>query len=276
MMPSPRSATPPPPRHQKKPLVVAEGVPDLRPAGSDGSETQQPLTEEQRINRYDTNHDGHLDEMELTIMKYDSNGDGNFSMTEVKAIITDLNTQKAAASQMKKVAIALFFALLAVYTMNFISTTWGISLMKDVEQQDSGVMTVSGTDTVVQVASSDFTIGEDGTLIMRSPSDSGRRLAEGESASTTIRTGQQMIEHSLTSTVPDQYLAELSAFKIMTSSGEETVLVQSFERVPQVNADCGSVVVLSTNKGLPPGPAHSTQSGLATALTVVVLQEISR
>jgi len=154
----PTSATPkledPGQQDEMAPLSPSAAKPDL----------QGQLTKRERM--YDLNRDGQLDVVEKTIMKYD-NGDGNFSLTEVKAIITDLKAKEEEQKHTQKIATALFVALLAVCVMNFLSTMWGISLMKDVEQRESGVMTVAGTNTVVQVASSDMAIGPDGSLVAR-------------------------------------------------------------------------------------------------------------
>jgi hypothetical protein len=274
MLTSPRAGTPEPRRPEEaEPLA---GLPEEEEeasapahalsAGLHSLEEAPVLTNAQNLARYDLNRDGFLDSVEKTIMHYDTNHDGKFSVTEVKAIITDLNMKKKETKQAKVVSVVLFGALLAVCLMNFLTTMWSINLMRDQEQGDSGLLTVAGTDTVVQVASSDMGVGPDGSLVTR---------INGATSSTTIRTSQQMIEHSLTSAIPDHYLAELSYFWQTKDGIEEMVMVQSFERVPQVNAECGSVVVLSTNKGPPSRVALPPQSFIAH-LDCRVVQESSR
>ena len=162
-VPSPSSAT----KEDRPAKEMSIEAPPLAHSVN-SQQSQSKLT--QHESKYDLNRDGKLDAVEEAIMKYDTNGDGTFSVTEVKGIINDLHVTEEQHRQTQKVACVLFVALLAVCVMNFLTTMWSISLMKDVEQRDSGVMTVAGTDTVVQVASSDMQIGADGSLVSRAGS----------------------------------------------------------------------------------------------------------
>ncbi len=143
----------------------------------------------------------------------------------------------------------------------FLMSLAGAEVAKDTSQADSGLMTVKGTDQVVQVASSDMVVGPDGSLMMRvdSPWDehcadghctdsTGRRLQEAKQA--PIKTAPFMTEHPLSSRVPDKYLAELRNFMFTDADGASTsVSVNSFVRIPEFGALCGSVVVLQTSLG---------------------------
>lgn len=157
---------------------------------------------------------------------------------------------------MKYVAMAAFVALLAVCASMFAMSVLGAEVAKDVSQSDSGLMTVKGTDQVVQVASSDMVVGPDGSLVMRvatpwdehcedghCDTDTGRRALQSTSE-TPIRTAEYMTTHELSSTVPDKYLAELKSFMYTTPTDGSTLSVQvdSFVRIPEYGAHCERVV----------------------------------
>ena len=186
-------------------------------------------------------------------------GDGQFSVDEVEAIISSLLSTKKQAKHIKYVAMAAFVALLAVCASMFAMSVLGAEVAKDVSQSDSGLMTVKGTDQVVQVASSDMVVGSDGSLVMRvatpwdehcedghCETDTGRRALQAQ-AETPIRTAEYLTTHELSSTVPDKYLAELKSFMYTTPADGSTLSVQvdSFVRIPEYGAHCKRVICTS-------------------------------
>jgi CRP-like cAMP-binding protein len=191
-------------------------------------------------------------EVQRMLKEYDTDGDGQFSVDEVETIISTLLQTKKRAKSMKYVAMAAFVALLAVCASMFAMAVLGAEVAKDVSQSDSGLMTVKGTDQVVQVASSDFTVDADGSLVMRvatpwdehcedghCETDTGRRALQSTSE-TPIRTAAYLTEHALSSTVPDKYLAELKSFMYTSPLDGATmsVHVDSFVRIPEYGAHC--------------------------------------
>ena len=182
------------------------------------------------------------EEVRRMLKQFDLDGDGQFSTEEVEAIICNLIQAKKRARDMKYVAFAAFVALLGVCASMLVMTLIGNEISKDQTQGENGRLTVKGTDQVVQVASSDMAVGPDGSLLMRDDGNSD--------APHTIRTATHLTQHALSSTVPDKYLAELKSFMYTEPDGETmSVNVESFVRVPEYGAHCGSVVVLQTSLG---------------------------
>jgi hypothetical protein len=120
----------------------------------------------------------------------------------------------------------------------FLITLLANETSKDQSQDDAGIMTVKGTGAVVQVASSDMSVAPDGSLVPRNGSG-------------VLRTAPKMTEHALSSRVPDKFLAELSSFMYTDpkNGNAVSVRVNSFVRVPEFGALCGSVVILQTTLG---------------------------
>eukprot|EP01048_Picozoa_sp_COSAG05_P004249 COSAG05_NODE_222_length_13641_cov_73.452001_7_plen_1293_part_00 len=155
--------------------------------------------------------------IEAMLDEYDIDGDGEFSRDEVTAIIVNLISAKKQKRVFKYVALAAFVALLAVCASMFAMVLVGNEVSKDQAQDESGRLKVKGTDTTVQVAI----------------------------------TNEHMTNHPLSSRVPDKYLAELKTFMYTdpTDGSSSNVQVNSFVRVPEYGAMCGSVVILQTSLG---------------------------
>merc|ERR1712072_425589 len=99
--------------------------------------------------------DGELDEVEKMCAKYDSNKDGTFSVSEVKAIISDLQSQKDAAKSYKRLAFGLIFALIALCGVMVAIVILGNEVSKENHTRDDGLIVgTSGAPAQVAVAQS--------------------------------------------------------------------------------------------------------------------------
>ena len=182
---------------------------------------------------------------------YDTDGNGKFSTEEVETIVTYLMQAEKTARDMKYVAAAALVALLAVCASMLVMVMVGNEISKDQQQDETGLMTVKGTDVAVQVASSEMSVSADGVMVMRTAADHGRRMLQDDPGAMALRTAPVITEHALSSRVPDRYLASLRNF-MFTNPNDGTssnVQVNSFVRVPEVGAHCGSVVILQTSLG---------------------------
>lgn len=193
-------------------------------------------------------------EVQRMLDEYDTDHDGQFSKPEVVMIVSHLMHQKKQVNDLKKVACAAFVALIAVCASMFAMAVLGAEVAKDQAQDDGGVMTVKGTDIVVQVASSELTVAPDGSLVPRgSLNDDGERrmLAEGDPAPLlAIRTAAAMEEHTLTSTLPDSAFRELRTLDLTSDTGNfATMRVDAAVRYPKEGSRCGTIVVLFTHLG---------------------------
>lgn len=102
-----------------------------------------------------------------------------------------------------------------------------IELTKESKVQDSGVMTIKGKDTAIQVASTD-TVIIDGVLVTRTAAASGRRsgcaTADGVCPPNSIGTSEHRVPAPLSSTMSDQDLKELKSMTV--SQGNSWVSFQ--------------------------------------------------
>jgi hypothetical protein len=208
------------------------------------------------------------------LKEFDEDGDGQFSVDEVEHIVTELlNSTKEAklaheaehaakvgeeqaerqAKQMKYVAAASFVALLAVCASMFAMTLLGNEISKDVSQSDNGLITVKGTNTPVQVGSSDFQVGDDGVLIMRPIAPDGSRRALSErGAPATIATDTVQHERSLTSDLPVEVFHDLQNVLIADETGISVnfkVLGAGRMPAPWAASGYGFVMVIHTVVG---------------------------
>jgi hypothetical protein len=109
---------------------------------------------------------------------------------------------------MKAAVIVAISALFFVSACMLAITLVGNEISKDQEQGDSGIMTVKGTDTVVKVGSSDFSVASDGSLVTRPSTNTavkdGRRRLGVDQSTNVIKTAPKLTAHALTSTVPNK------------------------------------------------------------------------
>jgi hypothetical protein len=102
------------------------------------------------------------------------------------------------------------------------------------------------------MASSDSQALPDGRMIARRPDSAAAGSRRLEANDKVIRTGSSgYTEHALTSKVPDRYLVEIKQFSFIPGpeASPHFAQVHGFERVPEQDALCGSLVRLITNQG---------------------------
>lgn len=184
------------------------------------------------------------DDINKLIDEIDINGDGQFSREEVREVIVRIGALTESLKNFKMIAALAFVAMIVVSFSMLGITLIGNEISKDQSTSESGLLTVKGhPETPVKVASSDIAVSSDGTLMSRNgPSSTSNK------APPMIRTAPKMTTHELTSRIPDKYLAELRSFMYRNPKDKtvENVQVNSFMRVPELGALCGSVVVLQT------------------------------
>lgn len=174
------------------------------------------------------------DDVRDKIEQFDTNQDGKFSLTEVAKILNAFHAAEAIAKQQeelkvqaefesqraehaaaiwKRVAVAITVALLAALLATFGTTLLGNEMSKEMHVENGGDL-----------------VSTDGAI---------------------VRTAPKMTERELSSRIPNKYLSQLTSFSYTdpTDGASMSVRVDSFVRIPEASAHCGSVVVLQTSLG---------------------------
>jgi hypothetical protein len=192
-------------------------------------------------------HDEHV-AAELEAL--DRDHDGKIDAAERRLIVEKLVNQQEQASQWKAIAIGASVASVVFFCVMMGLMIWANEVSK--EQHVVGGTAVDVNGNVISMASADTKLKSDGTMLVQVATNGNRRILQEEES--IVRTGSAgFTAHALTSKVPDRYFIELEHFAFVlpdeTPEVEVYVTVQSFERVPEKGALCGSVVKLLTSHG---------------------------
>lgn len=140
----------------ENPVVVA------RRADSLGSESNhrtmsaaERATRPSYVTKFDVEHTGSLDALEKTMMKYDTEGTGSFTMSEVKAIVRDLEAAKSDARRTRKLSFGLLAIVFAAIVVIFALVMAGNEASK--ESHVKGNQLVGNDGGNIQTENSDIT-----------------------------------------------------------------------------------------------------------------------
>lgn len=187
------------------------------------------------------------------VMKtWDVDGTGTVSYTELAQAAKIWSDLKRDYRILKRVTVVLAVVVLVMLAGVFGLSFWAVQLAKDMHTSGDG--TLKTTDgQVVQVASSEFIVGPDGTLKMRAKSDEGGRLlSDGdEDAPSTLKTSLSETKRRLSSTMATDTYKELKSVTLVDDEkGVSLGLpIQGFRRTQLRTSKCGSVVRLETLHG---------------------------
>merc|ERR1719424_2022208 len=138
------------------------------------------------------------------------------------------------------VAALLIFALAVVsFAMSWLAAE------ASKESHVEGAVLVDTQGEPVQVASSDFTVGDDGTMVKTCRSNhalcNSRRLSEA--GDTSVKTTPTKHQQVLVSSLSDAYLMALDEIVVYSDKGHTLrISVHGFARVPVLNSRCGNIV----------------------------------
>jgi len=183
-----------------------------------------------------------LREMSLTgfsgveILALDRNHDGVITKQEISQFVSDAQMKEHAGQTQRNLLLGISALLLVVVVLLGGLTALVVEELKESHVNDQVLTDLDGNP--VQCASRDIVVNEANGALMSRNGDN------------TIRTLQvPFIQHPLSSKVPDKYLKQLREFSATVEGTTLHVHVNSFRRVIDVTAECGSTVALETNLG---------------------------
>jgi hypothetical protein len=142
-------------------------------------------------------------------------------------------------SALKTAVVALLLALVIMLVGNMGLTAVVVknSQQTTVDAKNPQLRTIDGTPVQVESAASQI--------------DNSSRMIDRNTKKAILTGSAGKVLHELTSKIPDKHLIELRSFSYVRPNTKEVVFVKvdSFERVPERDALCGSVVLLKTADG---------------------------
>lgn len=163
---------------------------------------------------YDAFWDSLPSEVKEKVKAFDRDKDGQFDLSEVANI---LDAYMGAEKQLKwwrHTAVLALAAIALLIISTFFSAAVANEWSKEMHVEDDGTV-----------------VADDGSV---------------------LQTASKMTEMELTSKIPNKHLSQLTSFSYIDpdSGASMSVAVESFVRVPEQFAHCGSVVVLQTSLGM--------------------------
>jgi len=185
--------------------------------------------------------------------KYDSNGDGVFDKGEVKSMLKDFKSVKGKNSLYTYI-IGVGAVMYIITLLAMLGVCWAAVNLSKESHVEGDVMVSATTGKAVQCASSDLALDGSGLI--------DRHTLR------PIETATPSKQHALSSRVPDRYMSELEGFSYEADGIAQYVKVTSWKRVAQQDAQCGSVVILTTQHGdFTLDDAHLYHNGGALTVT---------
>jgi len=175
------------------------------------------------------------------LAQFDISGDGKVTAKDLMAGAQAIDSLKTQGKFLKRLVLILAGMVVLLLLGTFGLTALAIDLSKETTIKGQSMQTVSGEE--VLVGSSDFAV-EGGKLMDRG----SRRLGE---EGTAVQTGEATTKRTLSSTIPDDYMAQVKRMTVTSTAGTATMtfIVDSMERQVNGGAKCVSVVVLHTTEG---------------------------
>jgi len=195
--------------------------------------------------------------IQAVMREWDVDGSGTVGEAELAAAANAYKKIRQEDRMLKKVLVGLAFVILLLMTGMFVLSYVAVELAKEMHGGEDGVMrTPDGT--TVRVASSDYEMRADGTLVIRGlfnnatcPEGGSCRRLGAASGSNALKVSAAETKRQLTSTLPDSTFKELKAVTLKNQSGTHSLAVNivSFQRVRLRTSRCGSVVRLKGTQG---------------------------
>lgn len=192
---------------------------------------------------------GDLSPLEKIIKNYDVNRDGTFSISEVKAIVQDMDAAKKNARNMGRLAgvVVLIVMLLCGALLGLM---FAANEASKEEHTQPGGRKVDLDGSIVKVANDQMQVVPDGQMKTRTLTDP--KLEEGPEQAQTMSVAQALSERTLSSSLPDEAFTELKTLRLDGPDGDEvfvSVNVLATARYKNKASRCGTIVVIYTHLG---------------------------
>ncbi|CAE8581642.1 unnamed protein product [Polarella glacialis] len=193
---------------------------------------------------------GHFPEaVQKSFKTWDVNGDGCIDLEDLQEAARATQRMQQVNTYLKRGIVVLLFVLLILIVSMFLMAFLAAEAAKDMKPSGSALKTISGD--VVQVASTDFQVGSDGTFVSRSGAPAClagvRCLTENRTTALKVAASTQSL--SLSSTLPDETFLEMKSLQLAIGNQSLQLSVTSWERVNVRSSRCGSVVHLRSPNG---------------------------
>eukprot|EP00929_Paragymnodinium_shiwhaense_P118421 TRINITY_DN90342_c0_g1_i1.p1 TRINITY_DN90342_c0_g1~~TRINITY_DN90342_c0_g1_i1.p1 ORF type:complete len:1316 (+),score=338.31 TRINITY_DN90342_c0_g1_i1:96-4043(+) len=190
------------------------------------------------------------------MQEWDADGSGHVGAGELAAAAAAYKKSQQEGRMMKKIICGLAVVILILMCSVFVLSYLAVEMAKEMRGSDDGTM-ATPTGAVVKVASSDFELAADGSMIIRGtvgtnatcPGGTCRRLGSA-GGSSALKVASAESSRRLSSTLPDTTFKELKSLTLKdTSDHTLKITITSFQRLKLRTSKCGSVVHLNSPDG---------------------------
>jgi len=220
----------------------------------DGVALLSKLMKEKTLNAQEMPYK-HLPECIQEVMReWDADGSGMVGVSELSAAAQAYKKVQQEGRMMKKIIAGMAVVILILMAGMFALSLAAAEMAKEMRGSADGTME-SSSGVTVKVASSDFEMRPDGTLIIRGASSNAscpanttcRRL---QAASNVLQVASSETPRRLSSTLPDIAFKELKSLTLKDNLGHSLkVNINSFTRLTLKSSRCGSVIQLDCTQG---------------------------
>ncbi|CAE7210002.1 unnamed protein product [Symbiodinium natans] len=198
----------------------------------------------------------HLPECIQEVMReWDADGSGMVGVSELSAAAHAYKKVQQEGRMMKKIILGLSMVILLLMIGMFILSYAAAEMAKEMRGDGDAIM-ANSQGMVVKVASSDFEMTADGTLIIRGagsanascPANQTCRRLQGKDSKLQVANSET--PRRLSSTLPDASFKELKSLTLKDNLGHALkVTITSFQRLSLRSSKCGSVIHLNGDHG---------------------------
>lgn len=218
----------------------------------DGVSLLTLLMEEKAKNSNEMPYKHLPDQIQDVMREWDADGSGMVGVSELSAAAHAYKKIQQEGRMMKRIIVGLAIVILFLMVSMFVLSYLAVDMAKEMRGSGDGVMEAGGV--VVKVASSDFEMSPDGSLIIRGAGNATcpanttcRRL---QAANNVISVAQKETPRRLSSTLPDLSFKELKQLTLKDNLGHSLkVTINSFQRLSLKSSRCGSVIHLLCDQG---------------------------
>jgi len=198
----------------------------------------------------------HLPECIQDVMReWDADGSGMVGVSELSAAANAYKKVQQEGRMMRKIIVGLSMVILLLMIGMFI-LSWAAAEMAKEMRGDGDAIMANSQGMVVKVASSDFEMAPDGTLIIRGAGSVNATCPENqtcrrlESSASKLQVANSETPRRLSSTLPDASFKELKSLTLKDNLGHALkVSITSWQRLSLRSSKCGSVIHLNGDHG---------------------------
>ncbi|CAE7832955.1 unnamed protein product [Symbiodinium sp. CCMP2592] len=221
----------------------------------DGVALLTKLMKEKSLNSTEMPYKHLPDCIQEVMREWDADGSGMVGVSELSAAATAYKKVQQEGRMMRKIILGLSMVILLLMIGMFI-LSWAAAEMAKEMRGDGDAIMANSQGMVVKVASSDFEMAPDGTLIIRGAGSVNATCPENqtcrrlESSASKLQVANSETPRRLSSTLPDASFKELKSLTLKDNLGHALkVSITSWQRLSLRSSKCGSVIHLNGDHG---------------------------